>query len=70
MLRVNDAQPHQGVFIHPDQASPGDLLLQETLAVQMIIIPTVTAQPFLYINNGPDIEEALHKRGFKTFKQY
>ena len=33
VLGVDDAQPHQGVLIHPDQAPPSNLLLQETLTV-------------------------------------
>ena len=53
VLGVDDAQPHQAVLVHPHQTATSDLLLQETLRVEMVIISTVSPQPLLDVNYRP-----------------
>jgi len=53
MLRMCNAQPQQTVLCHPHEASARHILVQECLAVEMIVISAVPSQPLLDIHNGP-----------------
>ena len=68
VLGVDDAEPHQAVLVHPDQAAASDLLLQEGLGVQMVVVATVSPQPLLDINNGPS--NYLSKISATNFHSY
>ena len=57
VLRMDYSQPHEAVLIHPNKTSSRDLLLQKTFRIQMVIIPTMTSEPFLNIDHRPGIKK-------------
>ena len=62
VLGVDDPESHQTVLVHPDQAAPSNLLLQETLGVEMVIVTAVSPQPLLDVDNGPGEEVSMESQ--------